>query len=649
MANIKTHLNNIKGALYGKDVRGSIHDGIDAINKEVENTTGRQVDLENTFDQLVINAGNSNAEIVDARVKNDGTSYSKLGDRLDGIDSQLAHNSIKTLSTKLFDSLQETIAKAKEMGISKVFVDRDFDEEISLQSDITLISNGNRIKRIKAQGTRSDFINYSTIGDNYVITSELCEGDLVIIDKPGEYRELNKVLYVDNGKAYFECDFLFDYSSNCRIIKINPVKNITLENIIIDSLDFFYCENVNINKVDFNKNSTILMTYNLSLNNVTVNSIRDIESRLDIFSCSRCININDLILVGGNTESDNSNLKFNQVADLNINNLVLKSAYKPINKYGYNGYFHNFMIDGAISELLYFIGDECSYPIYPSKNININNVTMTGSNNNGHSLFITVVDNVNISNITGCKSISLKHVNNINITNLNTNELLFEGKTTNVNITNSNIYSLHQLNEATNIKFINTIVKEIVGNNNNTSNVKFINCEIYSKMIQDGSSNVKDWSFSNCYIESIRAVGCGDVYITLNNVETKLLWLSGASNIQGKNIIIDNSENSTHWLQNLTNVNIEGILKNSETITINNGGGINYNTDVRINSNTKKYRISYFLINYNDVKIHQENKSFKYKDIVENRDPSHNQPQRWICIDSNGTLIPLDKIGYSFN
>ena len=95
MANIKTHLNNIKGALYGKDVRGSIHDGIDAINKEVENTTGRQVDLENTFDQLVINAGNSNAEIVDARVGQDGKSYSKLGDRLDDFSSQLAQNTNK--------------------------------------------------------------------------------------------------------------------------------------------------------------------------------------------------------------------------------------------------------------------------------------------------------------------------------------------------------------------------------------------------------------------------------------------------------------------------------------------------------------------------------------------------------------------------
>lgn len=94
MANIKNELNNIKSALYGKDVRGSIHDGIDAINKEVENTTGRQADLENTFDQLIINVGNSNAEIVDARVKNDGTSYSKLGDRLDGIDSQLTQNTL---------------------------------------------------------------------------------------------------------------------------------------------------------------------------------------------------------------------------------------------------------------------------------------------------------------------------------------------------------------------------------------------------------------------------------------------------------------------------------------------------------------------------------------------------------------------------
>ena len=95
MANIKNHLNNIKNALFGQEVRGSIHDGIDAINKEVESTTNRQEHLEGTFDQLVINSGNSNAEIVDARVGENGKSYAKLGDRLDEVDSQLEHDVTK--------------------------------------------------------------------------------------------------------------------------------------------------------------------------------------------------------------------------------------------------------------------------------------------------------------------------------------------------------------------------------------------------------------------------------------------------------------------------------------------------------------------------------------------------------------------------
>ena len=89
MANIATYLNDIKNAIFGKEVRGSIHDGIKAINDEVESTTARQVVLENTFDQLIINAGNSNAENVAARVKADGTTYETIGKRMDDVDSQL--------------------------------------------------------------------------------------------------------------------------------------------------------------------------------------------------------------------------------------------------------------------------------------------------------------------------------------------------------------------------------------------------------------------------------------------------------------------------------------------------------------------------------------------------------------------------------
>lgn len=92
MAIISDKLNKILSAVFGKDIRQALHDGLDAINKETENTTSRQQVLEETFDQLTINAGNSNAEIVAARVKNDGTSFDTVGKRLNYFDEQLDTN-----------------------------------------------------------------------------------------------------------------------------------------------------------------------------------------------------------------------------------------------------------------------------------------------------------------------------------------------------------------------------------------------------------------------------------------------------------------------------------------------------------------------------------------------------------------------------
>lgn len=44
MANVKTYLNKILSAIYGKEVRSSIHDAIDAINTQVETTTKAEGD-----------------------------------------------------------------------------------------------------------------------------------------------------------------------------------------------------------------------------------------------------------------------------------------------------------------------------------------------------------------------------------------------------------------------------------------------------------------------------------------------------------------------------------------------------------------------------------------------------------------------------
>ena len=88
MANISGILEKIREAIYGKEVRGSLADGLEAINNETENTTVRQKKLETTFNDLIINAGNSNAEIVDAR-----GGETKLKDSLDKFYEKLGETS----------------------------------------------------------------------------------------------------------------------------------------------------------------------------------------------------------------------------------------------------------------------------------------------------------------------------------------------------------------------------------------------------------------------------------------------------------------------------------------------------------------------------------------------------------------------------
>ena len=164
MANIKTHLDKIKNALFGQEVRGSIHDGIDAINKEVESTTGRQVDLESTFDQLVINAGNSNAEIVDARVKADGTSYTKLGDRLDSFDSQLEHKANKNITTNLQEQINNLVL------------------ESGGDNNLEVVQARGNFNTLNDRLTNNEYANYNTVKnlcDNMSIT--IYEGDAEVV------------------------------------------------------------------------------------------------------------------------------------------------------------------------------------------------------------------------------------------------------------------------------------------------------------------------------------------------------------------------------------------------------------------------------------------------------------------------------------
>ncbi len=84
MSFIQDIINTIRVAEKGSQVRGSIADGIEEISKKVESTTSEQKSLFEMFKSLVINEGNSNAEIAASRGTADW-----LPDRLNGVDKQL--------------------------------------------------------------------------------------------------------------------------------------------------------------------------------------------------------------------------------------------------------------------------------------------------------------------------------------------------------------------------------------------------------------------------------------------------------------------------------------------------------------------------------------------------------------------------------
>lgn len=92
MAIISDKLNKILSAVFGKDVRQALHDGLDAINKETESTTSRQDYLDKKYDEQIKNMtlqDPSSAEIVDMRVAPNGKTFEKAGDRLNYFDEQL--------------------------------------------------------------------------------------------------------------------------------------------------------------------------------------------------------------------------------------------------------------------------------------------------------------------------------------------------------------------------------------------------------------------------------------------------------------------------------------------------------------------------------------------------------------------------------
>lgn len=204
MANIQSNLNKIKNAVLGVDVRDSIHDGIKAINEEVENTTDRQVQLEGTFDELVINAGNSNAEVAAARVDSTGKSHGTLGKRLNNFDSQIKEKASK---------LELEVERKRIDLLTKI-------ESGQIEGNTELLDI-----RISSDGTE-----YNTAGDAVRGQFTKTNAEVSNIIKGVETNELEHYVLFENGGIDENGDDNSDFSNiriRTKLLKFN--KDITLK------------------------------------------------------------------------------------------------------------------------------------------------------------------------------------------------------------------------------------------------------------------------------------------------------------------------------------------------------------------------------------------------------------------------------------
>jgi len=131
MADIDINVEKIRAAILGEEVRESIASGIEGINEEVESTTAKQDNLKVIFDDLVINAGDENAEIVAAR-----NGKGSLPIRLAENDADLANFKAETLSSleeKANQIALDTTNNNVTTKADKVYVD----EQIALKASGT--------------------------------------------------------------------------------------------------------------------------------------------------------------------------------------------------------------------------------------------------------------------------------------------------------------------------------------------------------------------------------------------------------------------------------------------------------------------------------------------------------------------------------
>src|SRR5690606_25634844 len=187
MADIEKELNDIKNAVYGREVRGAIHDGIKKINEEVENTTDRQDSVEAQFQSVLDETTGKDVisapEITAARVGADDTNYPNLKERLD-TEYQKLSSRLDTEYQKLSSQLAQTEHKINRVKFSE------------LQEPIFIAHRGG--SNIFPENTLEAYEGCLSMGVNVIEqdVQQLADGALAVIHSQTMHRTTNRSGYV---------------------------------------------------------------------------------------------------------------------------------------------------------------------------------------------------------------------------------------------------------------------------------------------------------------------------------------------------------------------------------------------------------------------------------------------------------------------
>lgn len=126
-------LHNLLHATYGRDVRQSLHDGVKMAVETANKVKEAQEQLDNKFEEQIKNMtleSPSDAEIVAARTKANGTTYDTLAKRLEADDGKTEFAAVvadraqqmclsgKIATVKSFSTRVENVAADSKLAIS---------------------------------------------------------------------------------------------------------------------------------------------------------------------------------------------------------------------------------------------------------------------------------------------------------------------------------------------------------------------------------------------------------------------------------------------------------------------------------------------------------------------------------------------------